>query len=86
MLKSILRRQLEEAGVWSIVLEKIRAIDLAAIRAVGTISVVVGVVERRVVQEIESIHTELQRLLPEGWETLEERHIDAIVPGTVEDV
>src|SRR5579863_8378889 len=49
-LKRILRRNLEKPRVRRVVLEKVRPIDLPAVRAVRIVAIVVGIVESRMVQ------------------------------------
>jgi len=83
LLEGILQRKLQESSVRGVVLEELRSSDLSAVRVV-----VLGgrVAERRVVQEVERIRAELQILLTERGEVFEDRHVDAVVAGTVDRV
>ena len=83
MLEGILQRKLQESSVWCVVLEELRSSDLSAIRVV-----VLGgrVAERGMIQEVERIRTELQILLAERGEVFEDRHVDAVVAGTVDRI
>jgi len=83
MLEGVLRRNLEKAGIRRVVLEEVRSVDLATVRTVRTVSIIVGVVERGVVEKVERIHAKLQALFAKCGEALEERHVDAVVAGAV---
>lgn len=64
-LEGVLRRNLEKACIWGVVLEEVRSVDLATVRTVRTVAIIVGVVERGVVEEVERIHPKLQALFAE---------------------
>ena len=83
MLEGVLQRKLQEASVGRVLLEELWPSDLSAIRVV-----VLGgwIAERGMIQEVERICAELQILLTERGEVFEDRHVDAVVAGTVDRV
>ena len=81
MLEGILQRKLQESSVGCVLLEELWPSDLSAVRVV-----VLGrrIGERGMIQEVERIRAELQILLAERGEVFEERHVDAVVAGTID--
>ena len=83
MLEGILQRKLQESSVGCVLLEELWPSDLSAVRVV-----VLGgrIGERGMIQEVERIRAELQILLAERGEVFEDRHVDAVVAGTVDRI
>lgn len=83
LLEDVLGGNLQKSGIRCVVLKELRTSDLAAVRAIVRVG---WITEGWVVQEIEGIHAKRKILFSEGCEVLEERHIQAVISGTIDRI